>query len=156
MVRNGEEAHLRHEPTQHRCRRRRQEQPREPAQRRRAHSQQGRLLLALPAQPDGLQRADVPRHEGEDGHADAALDEDPEVRQLQEARRCRLGRAGGEEVAFPATGEVGGDHEEGGDAAKTLQFGGRKEGGHGQHSLLRRILFLPSTLLHCCCIIRSW
>lgn len=101
------EPQLGHQPAQRRRRRGGEEDAREPAQRGLADGKECRLLLALSVQPDGFQRADVPRHEGENGHADAALDQDAEVRQLEEARRGILGRGRGEEIAFPAAGEVG-------------------------------------------------
>lgn len=149
MVRDRKKPHLGHQPAECRCCRCRQKQPGKPAQRRLAQRKEGCLLLALPVQPDGLQCADIPRYEGEDGHADAALDENPEVRQLQEAWRRGLGRSGGEEIAFPAAGDVSCDYEEGGDAAKALQFW--EEGGHVS---IFQTNFLVSQHFACLCIIR--
>lgn len=120
MLSNRIKSHLSHEPRHRRRRGRGEHEARDPPQRRLADGREGRLLVALAAQLDGLQRAHVARHEGEDGHADAALDQDPQVRQLHEARgRVFLGcRA--EELAVPGAGEVGQHYEGGCDATEAL------------------------------------
>lgn len=117
---DGVQAHLVQQPADGGGRRRREEEPREPPERRPADGHQRRLLVALPVQPDGLERADVARHEGEDGHADPALYQDPEIGELKYARRRVLGGGRVEEFGIPGTEEVGEDDGEGGDAAEAL------------------------------------
>lgn len=121
MLCDGVQAHLRHGPGRGRRGRRGEHEPRDAPQRRLADARERRLLVALAAQLDGLQRADVARDEGEDGHADAALDEDPEVGQLEEPRGRIFAARGAEELAVPGSGEVGEDDERGSDAAETLE-----------------------------------
>lgn len=60
--------------------RRGQHEPRAAAQGAPADARERGLLAALAAEAEGLERAHVARHQREDGVADAALDEDPEVR----------------------------------------------------------------------------
>lgn len=104
---DGEEAQLAHEPAQRRGGRDGQEDAGEPAQGRLADGEYGVFVHLLAAQPDGFQGADITRHEGENGDAEAALDEDAKEGQLQDAWRGVLGAGGPEELAFPAPGEVG-------------------------------------------------
>lgn len=120
MLSHGVEAHLGHEPRHGRRGGGGENEPRDPPQRRLADGRERRLLIALAAQLDGLERAHVARHEGEDGHADAALDQDPQVRQLHEARGRVLRGGRAEELAVPGAREVGQHHEGGGDAAEAL------------------------------------
>lgn len=117
---HGVQAHLGHEPRHARRRRGGEHEPRDPPQRRLADGREGRLLVALATELDGLQRAHVARHEREDGHADAALDQDPQVRQLHEARGRVLLRGRAEQLAVPGAGEVGQHHESGGNATEAL------------------------------------
>lgn len=58
-------------------------------------------MTVLTVQLERLKGADVACDEGEDGHAEAALDEDAEEGQLQEARNLVLAVGGPEESASP-------------------------------------------------------
>lgn len=111
MLRDGVEAHLAHDPRHGRRRRGGEDEARDAPQRRLADAREGRLLVALAAQLDGLQGADVAGDEGEDGHADAALDEDAEVGELEQPRRRVLAAGRAEELAVPGSREVGQHHE---------------------------------------------
>lgn len=115
------ETELAHHETHRGRDRRGQHEPRDAAQRALADGDERGLLAALAAEPGGLQRAHVARHQREDGVADAALDEDPEEGELQEARRGGgLAGEGREEFGVPGPREVCEDYRGGGEAAEAL------------------------------------
>jgi hypothetical protein len=78
--------------------------------------------LVLRRQLHRLVRAHEARQEGEDGHADAALEGDAEDGELQQAGAGSVARVFGvEEWIVPGASHMGEDDEEGGDASQALR-----------------------------------
>jgi hypothetical protein len=97
-----------------------QEQAGEAAEGRLGDGDKGGLVLVLAVELEGLEGADVAGDEGEDGHAEAALDEDAQKGQLQHLWGGVLGSGGPEEVAGPGARNVGEDDECRCEAAQAL------------------------------------
>lgn len=84
------------------------------------YGDEGLIGLSGATLADGFQGADVAGDEGEDGHADAALDEHTEEGVLHDPRGEIRGGGGSEEVLIEGTGYVGRDDEEGREATEAL------------------------------------
>ena len=84
------------------------------------HGGVGGIVVALEEALDGLEGADVARDHAEDGHANAALDEDAEEGKLEKDGRLVGGRRWPEQVGEPCAGDVLDDDEGGGDTTEAL------------------------------------
>lgn len=122
VVRDLIGAELGDEPHDERRHGGRQEEPGYASEGRLRDAAQGALDVAGLGLADGLQGADVARDEGEDGDADAAVDEDADDGPLQQAW-CVVGEGtcvGVEEDCIEGSGEMGDDDGDGCETTEAL------------------------------------
>lgn len=84
------------------------------------HGRETLAVVSLVKELDGLESTNISGDEAEDGDTDAALDEDTEVRELEEIWACIGRRRGPHEVGEPGGSEMFDNDERGGDATETL------------------------------------
>lgn len=120
-LRDQEHAELGQKPDDSCSKGGRQDQARDSSKGGFANGRKGGFLVALLIQADGLQGADIASDHGEDGDANATLDEDSEEGQLQQPRRRIFFGCREKQVAIESTGNVRQDHEGRGDAAEALR-----------------------------------
>ena len=129
IPRHLEHVHLRHTPNNKRRQHRRQEQSRYSAERGFCNRNERAFDVAGLSLANGLEGADIPGDEGEDGDSDAALEEDADDGPLQDARGDHdvgvfglggVADVGVEDFGVEGAGYVSDDYGDGREASEAL------------------------------------
>ena len=108
------------------------------------HGEVGLVVVALCEELDGFEGADIAGDKAEDGHADAALDEDTEVGELEQDGAFFSRARRPEQPGEPAGGDVLDDDESRRDATEAL-YGVRLRCDERKGELTSTHLTLPSS-----------